>query len=650
MVKNIKILKKETVNYLLLLFLTIFIPVLLFGIRQGFYWDDWSQLLLHEKYGDNVFPEYFSYDRPFSWWTHVIAFRLCNNSPVLWHIYFGIIHFLSVYVTYLVFKDLFPQHKTVCKVSCVLLTICPVFTQYSISIAYSQHFTDYLLFILSFYVLFQASENKNEKKKYLLYFVSFILTAAHLSITEYFAFLDLTKIFIIYHKEQEHKKIFDEVIILSGTIMIFIGFVLVRQSISSWDQNFNANTTKILDTLNEDFFEAISDTAKNILYDITWLTGRFPSDLFFVDFDTLLTKTNLFILIVSAFLSILPAKYFLNHNFYERNSRCTKMVVFSVIWIFLGIAPFWMMNENCFSSIDPYHADRCFLAAQPGICLFISYIIYRLFTDNKRFVIVSAAIICLFSLTYLKNEQNAIFEKEKQNKFYQQIIERIPAFKQETAIFSEAPIFPEQGNFATASALNIIYSEKRNNEQTNLPLWVFGSPQQQNSENKWFSVSKRNYNFASDKGIFVIPDNKHGNCAWFMTKEDAEAPHLTDQERKLTLLSDIDMIDTSSAIKNINKNMFGNKKENWCLYYQKASLLRQQKDWNGISNLYDEVREKGYTPFDNRSNAPFEWVPFIVGLNNSGRDGDAIEVMDKCISIDYAYKDWLKQFISKNQN
>ena len=632
---------KRSFYYLLLLALLIFVPVLIYGTRQGFYWDDWSQLLLHEKFGDELFPEYFSYDRPFSWWTHAVAFRFCGNNPVLWHVYFGIIHFLCVYTTHLVFKRFFSQKEEMCELACILLAVCPIFTQYSISIAYSQHFTDYFLFISSFYSLILAVENDNIRKKVLFYILSFALTAAHLSITEYFSFLDLTKLYILYYEKNNQKKIFDEVIVMSSTAIIFIGFVLIRQSISVWDENFNANTSRILELLNKDFFRAVSETGKNMIYDFFWLFGKFPGSLFSIAWNKILTKTNLLIFLISGSFAYI----FLFHaNKYDSSlekNREIKILLFSVFWILLGIAPFWMMNENCFTSEDPFHADRCFIAAQPGMCLLISYITFRMFTEKKRFAIASSFVIFLFSASYLKNEQNAIYEKEKQNSFYMQIAERIPAFNDFTAIYSETPVFPEQGNFATASALNIIYSDKKDNGMSLLPVWIFGTHNLETTEHKWFSVNKRNYEFESEKGIFIIPYHKFGNCAWIMTPEDVDAPHLTGDQKRLSLLSDVDMISTNEKHREVNKIIFGEKKESWCIYYQKASLLRQQKKWNEIAVLYDEVKANGYSPFDNRSNAPFEWVPFIIGLKNSGRDGDAIEVIDKCIHVDYAYKEWL---------
>ena len=154
--------EKSHISYVFLLFLLIFAVFLVYGTRQGFYWDDWSQLLVHEKYGDNVFWEYFSYDRPASAWTHVLFFKICGNSPLKWHLLFSCIRFAGILLTYKLFIRLFPTRKRMCELSGVFLAVIPLFTQTNISIAYSQHFLDYLLFIASVDLLLVSATSTNK--------------------------------------------------------------------------------------------------------------------------------------------------------------------------------------------------------------------------------------------------------------------------------------------------------------------------------------------------------------------------------------------------------------------------------------------------------------------------------------------------------
>ena len=151
----------------------------------------------------------------------------------------------------------------------------------------------------------------------------------------------------------------------------------------------------------------------------------------------------------------------------------------------------------------------------------------------------------------------------------------------------------------------------------------------------------RNYNMTSDKFIYVIPENHYGNCVWVMDPKNADAPHLTDTERSWAKVSNIEMIDINEE-NTADSVIFGKRPDNWCMYYQEAELLQQKKDWGGIAMLYEEVVNKGYSPFNVSSNSPFEWLPFITGLQNSGQHDNAESLIQMCIEVDSEYS-WLRE-------
>ena len=66
-------------------------------------------------------------------------------------------------------------------------------------------------------------------------------------------------------------------------------------------------------------------------------------------------------------------------------------------------------------------------------------------------------------------------------------------------------------------------------------------------------------------------------------------------------------------------SMFGPEPaRGWCYYYQKASLARQQGNWAEIGRIYDEVTAQKLKPGDQS-----EWIPFVEGLVNAGREAEA---------------------------
>jgi len=75
----------------------------------------------------------------------------------------------------------------------------------------------------------------------------------------------------------------------------------------------------------------------------------------------------------------------------------------------------------------------------------------------------------------------------------------------------------------------------------------------------------------------------------------------------ITPNSKIDNVITQGASPAPPPLIFGNEPpHNWCFYYQKASLARQQMDWQKVAQLGDKAQRLGLHPNDQ-----IEWMPFL---------------------------------------
>jgi hypothetical protein len=83
--------------------------------------------------------------------------------------------------------------------------------------------------------------------------------------------------------------------------------------------------------------------------------------------------------------------------------------------------------------------------------------------------------------------------------------------------------------------------------------------------------------------------------------------------RKFLSASRLELIGQSpSEDPGLPADLFGREPaHNWCYYYEKAELARQYGDWQSVAQLGDEAQQKGYTPANDGSNSPHEWLPFI---------------------------------------
>ena len=92
---------------------------------------------------------------------------------------------------------------------------------------------------------------------------------------------------------------------------------------------------------------------------------------------------------------------------------------------------------------------------------------------------------------------------------------------------------------------------------------------------------------------------------------DGKQPELSSYEDSDIMLiapfSRIDRILLNKTFAHPPSSIFGQEPtHNWCYYYEKASLARQQNNWETIVRLGEEASLKGFSPSDE-----IEWMPFL---------------------------------------
>jgi hypothetical protein len=78
--------------------------------------------------------------------------------------------------------------------------------------------------------------------------------------------------------------------------------------------------------------------------------------------------------------------------------------------------------------------------------------------------------------------------------------------------------------------------------------------------------------------------------------------------------SNIELINTSAEAVIPPQTIFGTEPpHDWCYYYQKMDLARQQTDWQAIADLADEAQSMGLSPNDYS-----EWLPALEAFIHVG--------------------------------
>jgi len=85
--------------------------------------------------------------------------------------------------------------------------------------------------------------------------------------------------------------------------------------------------------------------------------------------------------------------------------------------------------------------------------------------------------------------------------------------------------------------------------------------------------------------------------------------------REVGSFSQLERIDINAGFTPTpRQDLFGSEpRHDWCYYFQKAQLARQQQDWQAVSQLGDEALTAGYTPNDQ-----MEWLVFLQAFAYTG--------------------------------
>lgn len=646
--------KRIVTNQAFLLLLACLLPVALLIGQQGFYWDDWCQLFLHTKYGDGAFWQYFSYDRPGSAWTDILFFPICGDSPLRWHLLTLGLKYCSVVLFLAILRTCFPSKPRLNFIAALLTAVCPLFSQQFISIAYSQHYTDLVLFLLSVLLLLRSVLSENNLRKVLLSLFSLLAMVGHLTVTEYFVPQELLKLpllWIVFSRIAPAKRLTETIKHWAAHFALLLVYCVLRLNIIRFFPAYSADEPELLLSLKANPFSAIRMLIRNAAADTLYPFTGFISKLF--DFDLLNITTGRSLLCLGiAFIFALAVCFGIRHSgmIDEEQHHTLRLVFLGFCGIILGIAPFWVINETYLLSDDMPHADRCFMAALPWFCLILSAVLCFLFNESSKPAVGTALVVFLFTNGLFTANREAVDLTAEQNHFYHQLAERIPGIEDGTAIVDSAIIFPEQGNFSTASALNVLYPNgiRANGD---VPIWVFSYDTRKYSEHGGFHVQKRMWrmNQPPTDYIYIDHDNHFANCVWVFTPEDTDNPHVSELQKGWIENTNLSRINTD-AVLTPNSTIFGSEEKNWCWYYQKASLLRQKEQWEDLAALAEEALAAGYSPTDSRANSPFEWWPFVEGLYRSGKTEEAQNLAAEAVSMDHAYQDFYSNRLEKLEN
>jgi hypothetical protein len=185
------------------------------------------------------------------------------------------------------------------------------------------------------------------------------------------------------------------------------------------------------------------------------------------------------------------------------------------------------------------------------------------------------------------------------------------------------------GEYAVSFSINTTYQVK--NIETTPPYWYFpfyytnpnvdellrGAPLE-------YSKLTMNFSGNSNKMLLLSFNPEMKRCLWVMQPQDTNLRLVSDDMRKLSAGSDINLIQQTNSEPTLPESIYGKQNtQTWCYYFEKADLARQYKQWDEIARLWNESQAIG-----ERADNGFEYIPFIEGFGHL-EDWDYVKTQTK---------------------
>jgi len=622
--------------------------LLVFGLligAIGLYWDDWAKLLVERLFGLSGYPAYYAEDRPLSAWTHMLFTPLLGVKPLHWHIFILVLIAACAVSLYWTLTRLWPGRTWQATAAALIFIVHPVFTAQSAAVTFHQQYLQYLFILLSFGCMLAAVRARaaHTRRFIWLTILSVVLSLLQLSVTEYFAPLELLRPFMLLFLSAElsHGNFGRR---LRWSLGHYLPYLLIIVVFCVWRLFFiqisgdDPYRAVILDQLTSQPLEALRWLAPVMLQDGLHMLVAVWSRLFTTDIVTGLKPFHMATLAFSAGLFV-ALLFYLNRlesptDEAPAHQRAwqAQAAVLGMLGVFLGALPAWITARQVLFDI---HSDRYALPAILGLSLLIVVAVEWLTPRRLQKAAVIALLVAVASGYQLRVSNDYRWNWTEQKRFYWQLQWRAPGLKPGTAVVVEQDLFPENALFSTSSALNLLYPQGNTGDEF-LDYWMYALAPRYNVNNLpenlafTFQTQFRTLKFKGGvpATLLLSYDLNRASCLWVLTEDDASDPFLSPLLKETLPISNLARILTDPADEQLPpRNLFGDEPEHtWCWFFQKADLARQNQDWDSVVELGDQALALGYSPSDERSNSVHEWLPFIEGYSRSGRINSALEL------------------------
>ena len=583
----------------------------------GFFMDDWYLIWFKHIFGALQFPQYFAVDRPFMGYFYIAASALLggSESPLVWQIFALFTRWLAAWSILGFLNTLWPDTKKRNILVASLAAVFPGFTQQWIAAIYSFFFACLAGWVFSLTLMLKAI--RHPRRFWLYTALSLVLGVYCYAASEFYFGLELIRPVVLWIEYSRTNPGFTAR--LKRTLKGWLPYLLVYIGFGIWRGFFYTSAhhdVTLSQQLSQSPLTFFSDAVRKTIQ--AAVDGVFTSWLNPLNLNNYPEKGKMPLLILAEIVLVFIGFlfWFSRINRFEPEeqpagqSQWQKEAFWlALIALVVAILPFLAANLPV-STVYPF--DRFLLAYIFGSCLLVVVLV-----DKKQIGLIFIVLLLAVSSGYQVTQ--SIYYKnmyQQQSDFFWQLSWRAPQLQKNTIVLTEELPFAEVFSSDSLTApLNMIYNPAQNNESMAyalLQIYQLPDTIKKYIPEQPVSYAVRNFTFNGNTSQMIVIKKPADGCLRVLTPGDYVDPTLKEKSLEFwqaaTPLSNLDQIiaqpDTPAKLP---AKYFGNERTNqWCYYYEKADLARQQAQWQTVIDLYSQAELKHFKPLN-----IYEWIPLI---------------------------------------